>query len=147
MTNRVGFTVAGDPVPLARYRHRRGGGKPYLPARSGEYRKRVQAAWQAAGRPQLGDAPLAMTLVFNFARPASHRKKNGGLRQGAPTYPPRADVSNLVKGVEDALQGLMFVDDAQIVGVVASKRYADYDPCCEVFVTVYEKAVPNPQGS
>jgi Holliday junction resolvase RusA-like endonuclease len=108
----VVFVVRGCPVPLARHRSGRHG--TYLPKRSRDYRSLVQAEWLAAGRQTLGDRPFTASLRFYGARPT-------------------ADVSNLAKAVEDALNGLAYVDDRQVVRLDAVKLPVDADGLrCEV---------------
>jgi Holliday junction resolvase RusA-like endonuclease len=63
------------------------------------------------GPPLAG--PVGLDVDFVFQRPASMVwKKKAMPRDWKPTTP---DLSNLVKLVEDALNKLAFVDDAQIV--------------------------------
>jgi len=38
---------------------------------------------------------------------------------------PRADVTNCVKGVEDALNGIAYVDDRQLCSVTATKAWGE----------------------
>ncbi len=90
----VELTTPGVPVPLQR--SRTGRGRHYLPKRSVAYRETVQAEWMAAGRPSLGDASFSMSARFYGAN-------------------PRADLDNLVKAILDALNGLAFDDDRQLV--------------------------------
>jgi Holliday junction resolvase RusA-like endonuclease len=91
---RIQITVPGIPVPLARHRAGRHG--TYLPKRSRVYRELVQAEWLAAGRPSLGAAPFAMSARFFGVN-------------------PRSDLDSLVGAVFDALSGLAFADDSQLV--------------------------------
>jgi Holliday junction resolvase RusA-like endonuclease len=84
-------------------RSRTGGGRHYLPKRSKVYRELVQAEWMTAGRPSLGDAPFAASMRFYGAR-------------------ANADVSNLVKAIEDALNGLAYDDDVQCVCIAGASR-------------------------
>ena len=55
-----------------------------------------------------------------------------------PTTKP--DTSNMVKAIEDAMNGVAFVDDAQIVRLFATKLYAEV-PGVDVRVEAFE-----PQG-
>jgi crossover junction endodeoxyribonuclease RusA len=91
---RVRLTIPGVPVPLQRSRTARG--RHYLPRRSRNYRDLVQSEWMAAGRPSLGTAPFTASARFYGAN-------------------ARADLDNLVKAVLDALNGLAFADDSQMV--------------------------------
>jgi Holliday junction resolvase RusA-like endonuclease len=46
------------------------------------------------------------------------------LAKNAPPY-PKCDVDNLAKGVLDALNGVAFADDSQIVELHVTKSYGD----------------------
>lgn len=97
----VRLVISGRPVPLQRSRTR--GGRHYLPRRSRIYRELVQAEWLAAGRPSLGDEPFTLSARFY------------GLRANA-------DLDNAVKGLLDALNGLAFSDDHNLVCVAGVQR-------------------------
>lgn len=73
------------------------------------------------GKPLL-DGPLAMEVVFLFPRPKSLTYK----RMPNPMIwaPMRKDWDNLGKAVADALNGVLWVDDAQICLGMAWKVYA-----------------------
>lgn len=74
------------------------------------------------GRPLL-QGPLSLVLRFYVQRPKGHYGKNG-VRQSAPSYPmTRPDVLKLARNVEDALTGVCYRDDAQIVLETLSKDY------------------------
>ncbi len=69
--------------------------------------------------------PMAMSIVFRFKRPSSHVGKRG-LRPSAPahcTSGRNGDLSKLVRSTEDALTGVIYDDDRQIVSLTVSKRY------------------------
>lgn len=75
-----------------------------------------------AGRPLLQGA-LELRLTFYVQRPKGHHGKKG-LLPSAPAYPMvKPDVLKLARGVEDALTGVVYRDDAQIVDEVLAKRY------------------------
>lgn len=81
------------------------------------------------GRPPL-EGPLKMSMTFVVARPNSHYrtgKYEGRLKDWATTTCPtsRPDVTKLVRAAEDAMSGIVFKDDAQVVLQLAAKRYGD----------------------
>lgn len=83
-----------------------------------------QAEWLAAGRQRVA-APIVLDLYIRVERPPSHFTVSGGLTAAGNrhAYPPRFDVSNALKLVEDALKGLAFGDDSEICAIHASKQW------------------------
>jgi len=73
--------------------------------------------------------PLALEVTFMLARPVGHYgqgRNRHRLRPAAPAYPAvRPDVTKLLRGVEDALTGVLWRDDAQIVTQTARKLYSE----------------------
>lgn len=68
--------------------------------------------------------PLAVEFVFILARPKGHLGARG-LRPSAPPYPDvKPDTTKLTRSTEDALKGIAWVDDSQIVDQHARKIYA-----------------------
>lgn len=120
---RYEFFVPGLPAP--------GGSKRYIGKgriiedckRTTGWRASVAgAAIQAGCTPISG--PLGFTVLFYLPRPKGHFHKNGLLKTSAPAYPTvRPDTTKLLRSTEDALKGIAWHDDAQIVWQVASKRY------------------------
>jgi Holliday junction resolvase RusA-like endonuclease len=53
------------------------------------------------------------------------------MRSVFPNVKP--DLDNVVKAVLDALNGVVYLDDAQVVNLVATKRYAT-EPRVEVYI-------------
>lgn len=73
-------------------------------------------------------APILVDVVFCFERPKGHYKASGGLSAKAtlrPVQKRRDDVDKLVRAILDALTGIAFEDDAQVVELTASKAWAD----------------------
>ena len=88
----------------------------------GEVRR---AAAEAMGGDPLMDGPLAVVFVFVQPRPKSHYGKRGIL-PSAPVFPiVRPDLLKLARAVEDALTGIVYRDDAQIVSEGLGKRYGE----------------------
>lgn len=135
MSGRLEFTVLGRPQPGGSKKVVRAGGRPDGrpllvddAKRSKPWRALVASAAQDAldGRAQL-DGPLMLEIDFYVARPAGHYgsgRRAGVLRPSAPRFPAvRPDVTKLIRAVEDALTGLAWRDDAQIVIQLARKQY------------------------
>lgn len=121
----IAFSVPGDPVPQPRPRITTRGkhGHAYVPASHPihAYRAAIAAAAKAAGATPTDRAPLTLILDLVFVRPKSHYRK-AGVRDDAPRL-PRPDCSNVLKGVEDALNGVAWVDDSQVGKVIVEKSY------------------------
>jgi len=119
------FEVPGDPVPQPRARiSTRGGfGRAYTPDDHPihAYRAAIAAAARAAGAEPTDAAPITLIVDLVFARPKSHYRKSG-LKPDAPKL-PRPDCSNVLKGIEDALNGVAWVDDTQVGKVIIEKTY------------------------
>lgn len=108
-------SVLGDPMPWKRAGS--SGKRRYTP----QQMKSRQEAWRIQWRREHGllklDRGIAVVgAVFEFRRPQTHLAAHGGLSAiGAVSLAPKADLDNLLKLPLDALQGLAFDDDTQIV--------------------------------
>lgn len=82
---------------------------------------------KAAGYPPPIDYPVRLDLIFLFERPKKHFKRNGELRDDAPSfYCPRKrnDRLKLARAIEDALTDSRILDDdAYTVAGETVKRY------------------------
>jgi Holliday junction resolvase RusA-like endonuclease len=153
MKTRVEFTVLGKPQPAGSKRgipiYRKGKqftGKVAV-VDANKRSKPWQAEIRAAAREAMGDSPLlgyALILEVDFyvARPRGHYRTGrhaGELRHTVPLYPAvRPDATKLLRAIEDAMTGLVWIDDAQVVTQVARKRYGSPERA-EILV---ETAVP-----
>lgn len=93
------------------------------------YEALVQEAYLAEyrGQPPF-DGPVNLRLEIYLPVPKSYSKKKrleclSNSRGGLPTKKP--DCSNVLKSIEDSMNGVGFVDDKQIVNVSIIKRYAE----------------------
>lgn len=153
--NTVRFTVRGNPLPLRRHRTSRG--FMYNPSAKAQeaFRKIVRDLLPGSNttEPLFGnETSLAITLVFRTQRPKKDfvggKPGDGRLRpfEGekltapSPLLPAlRSDVDNLAKFVLDAMNGLLYEDDRQVVSLHATKFRDSADECLgstEVFVRV-----------
>ncbi len=136
----VTLHVPGPPVPQPRHRTTRTG-RHYLPSRHpvNQFKLTVQAAARAAGVKAI-DGAVDVAILAVFARPQSHVGRGGALRVSAPDYPGHGsgDWDNLAKAVCDALTGIAWADDTQIVSGAAAKRYAQRGEQPHTLVTIRE---------
>ena len=136
MGEKVAFFVPGPPVGKGRPRaFRMGKGvRMFTPEKTASYESLVATSGHAAmeGRAPFSGACEAV-MEIRLQVPASWSKKrqamalDGGLR---PTKKP--DVDNVVKAVFDALNGIVWQDDVQVVALAVSKRYASTPGVCVV---------------
>ena len=133
--------VLGDPVAQGRPRFSRQGGfvKAYDPAKSREYKQyvRLVASEDAPETPVTGAVLLSLKIYKAIPKSMSKRKREAALAgRLRPTTKP--DVSNVLKGVEDALKGLWYADDSQIVGYGEIGKWYAERPRIEVTMTEVE---------
>jgi Holliday junction resolvase RusA-like endonuclease len=135
----VEILIFGEPVGKARARVVRCGRSihAFTPERTARYESMVRLAAVAEMQGQQPfSGPVAVTIRAAFGVPASWSKK----KRGAALENPRAilpakrpDLDNVVKSVCDAMNGVVFRDDAQIVELVATKHYGKI-ACVQVLV-------------
>jgi crossover junction endodeoxyribonuclease RusA len=132
------FVVHGAPVPQGSL-VRSGQGMRHSNARALEpYRREVsREASKAMNGRELILEPVRLELVFTLARPKGHYgtgRNAGRLRRSAPAAPiTKPDIDKLARAVLDALTGIVFRDDAQVVELEIVKRYGA--PALEVWLS------------
>jgi crossover junction endodeoxyribonuclease RusA len=96
------INVTGNPVPKQSFRYVKGGG--YTPLRVKEWQETVAVA---ARRVMDGASPIEIPVKvkIDFYMPTKRRM----------------DLDNLSKGVLDALNGIVYLDDKQIVHLELTK--------------------------
>lgn len=117
------FTIPGIAVPQGRPRFFRRGSftGAYDPAKSRAWKEFVRLTAIAAGCKPLS-GPLSMEVVFFLPAPKDLAKK---LEKGENiAHIKKPDLSNLIKGLEDALNGICYTDDSQITESRVVKQYA-----------------------
>jgi Holliday junction resolvase RusA-like endonuclease len=121
--DRLNLVVVSDPVAKARPRVALRGGRAhaYTPAKTQEAEWRIRQAFSAKyPNHQPWSGPIDLDVTAWLAMPISTPKR---LRPTAlPTKRPDAD--NYLKTVLDALNGVAFVDDSQVVSLSFEKQYA-----------------------
>ena len=135
------FVIPGAAVPQGRPRFTRTG-HAYTPQKSRDYRARVQSAVRAAMAANAwtlqADTALALVVEEHRAIPAScSRRKQEQARRGELQPTSRPDLDNVIKAIKDALNGLVWRDDAQVTTIKACKFYSD-TPCVVVRVNTMD---------
>ena len=126
---KISFQVKGQPIPKARARTIRKGGKTwsFTPKRVTKWEQMIQEEAKKHFLEPL-DGPLALTLIFYLKRPKSRRKDTY-----VSTTP---DLDNLEKAVLDGLSDVAYIDDRLVVAKNSIKRYViTGEPRIEVTVT------------
>lgn len=113
----IKFRVYGYPRAQGRPRFARVGKfvKTYDPKESKDWKDSVRTQ-AILNRVVMLQGPLRMALTFYLPRPKTLPKK-------VLHHVKKPDASNLLKGVEDALKGITYADDSQIVTLIIKKEY------------------------
>lgn len=135
----IKFTVFGEPTAQGRPRFTTRGGHAmaYDPKESRDYKQNVRAAAIEVKPDVPLDGPLSLVVTVYKSIPKSlSKKKQAAALAGELRPTTKPDCSNLCKGIEDALKGLIFKDDSQIVDLRISKFYSQ-SPRAEVSIIPY----------
>lgn len=127
MTTRLlQFNLPIEPLPKGRPRF--SAGRVYTPPKTLRYERELRILIQqkvgSDHRPFMG--PVSVQLAFFCPRP----------QKAAPLSwkPTRPDLDNLAKAVMDAANGLLWVDDNQIVSMNAKKLHCSDRPSVTIQV-------------
>lgn len=75
--------------------------------------------------PEPLHGPLALTLTVQKPKPASLPKRPTAKHPWPDAWMQRPDVDNYVKLAQDALHGICYIDDGQIVELHARKQFGE----------------------
>jgi len=126
------FKIPGKPVAKGRPRFVRKTGRAVTPKKTADYEKFVALCARMAmverGILAPLEGPVALRLVVLHPRPKRvgrahvlHGCAQRAFCAGGGSIP---DLSNVVKALEDGLQGVVFQNDSQVVYLESSKCYA-----------------------
>lgn len=91
------------------------------------------AVYKWGSRPML-TGPIRMTVLFKLSKPEKGKK---GSKMEHPAVTP--DLDNLVKAVSDALNKIVFNDDAQVCELSAKKIYVLEKPGIDLWIEEYKE--------
>ena len=139
------MAVHGVPVPQARARTVRHNGQShsYTPDRTAQAMEAI--AWQAKDYCPIEpfSCPLRLSVHFYLPIPQSWSKKRREDAIAGRLWPTgKPDLSNYVKLVEDALEGMVYKNDSQIVKMGESGKHYSTMPMTviEVFELELEES-------
>lgn len=112
--------IPGKPIPLKRHRHHVGGTFDPQKLEKKNFSLHVRSIVSESASQEA----LAVEIDYVYIPPKSWSKKKRKASLGTvkTTMP---DLSNLIKFTEDALNGVLWEDDRQIVALKASKCYGE----------------------
>ena len=143
MSNVLSFDIPGSPIGQGRPKFStiNGHAKAYDPEKSRNYKAYVKLLATQAMKEQgftMIDGPCCLDIMAFFEVPKSKSKKfkeRALLGLERPTKKP--DIDNIVKALQDALNGLAYKDDSSIVYLSVAKCYSEI-PRVEVILREIE---------
>ena len=134
------FEIPGSPIGQGRPKFStiNGHAKAYDPEKSRNYKAYVRLlatqAMKDSGFTMI-EGPCCLSIDAYFEVPKSKSKKFREAALSGLEYPTKKpDLSNIIKGIEDAINNLVYYDDACIVSLSVCKFYSDV-PRVEVVIS------------
>ena len=128
--------IDGEVYSQKRHRHSRWG--TYDPSSKDKKKVIPKIVEQFKEKPFI-DAVL-IEINFYLARPKSHYNKYD-LKSTAPRYKTtKPDIDNHAKFYMDCMSGICYIDDNQIISLVATKNFCDehQEPYVEIILTDFK---------
>lgn len=124
----IEFIIPGQPVAKGRPKFARRGAHvvAYTPEKTASYENLVKIAATTAMCGQVPSGkPIALSISINLQIPASWSgKRRAQAELGAIYATKKPDADNVLKGIKDGCNGIVWRDDAQVVRVMLEKRYS-----------------------
>lgn len=123
----MNFTILGKTVGKGRPRVTRNG--TYTPKTTKDYQKKVATiAESECDNYFMGDEALIATILCYYPIPKNMPKYKRRMIEEGKLYPiVKPDLDNVAKAILDALNGVVYKDDNQVVELHIKKLYSD-DP-------------------
>jgi Holliday junction resolvase RusA-like endonuclease len=122
------FDVAGDPKGKGRPRFSRFGKftKVYTDQQTLDYETAIGfSAAHAMGSSQPIETPVAVFLYIRLPIPQSYSKKRSEACLNGSEHPTKKpDIDNVAKAYLDAMNGIVYKDDTQVIQLHVNKVYA-----------------------
>ena len=117
--------------------------RTYTPEKTVNYENWVKMCWMNSGQEKMQGNIIAV-IVARFSIPkAVSKKKRKEMHENYCAKKP--DCDNIAKSILDALNGIAYDDDSQIVSLDVTKLYSDTEEGVDLYmteVTDYGKNLP-----
>ena len=128
MSFMVTFKVDANPVGKQRARYVKRGNfvSTYTPEKTRTYETLIRdAATEAMGTSEPLETPVTLYLYIRVPIPKSYSKKKlEACLNGMDQPIKKPDASNILKSVEDGMNGIVYKDDSQIINLHVTKVYS-----------------------
>lgn len=125
----IKFTIPGQPVPKQRPKFARRGRfiSTYTPERTVNFESLVaHSAMVAMAGKELIDSAVYLELDIRLKIPESwSKKKRQSAIDGSLYHTSRYDIDNITKSCCDGMNGVVWIDDGQVVESKQRKRYSE----------------------
>ena len=131
------YSVYGEPVGKGRPRFARRGNfvSTYSPQKTKTYEDEIRLMAKAAmGASEALKTPVTVAIYIRVGIPKSfskQKRKDALANHIRPTKKP--DIDNIAKCFLDAMNGIVYLDDKQVVSLHITKEYAE-TPAVDVMV-------------
>lgn len=116
--------IPGAPVGKGRPRFTRTG-HPYTDSKTRDYEELARKLWKIRGLPKTSGA-VAVEITARFPVQKSCTKTERAAKLSGKLRPQiKPDADNIAKIILDALNGLAFDDDKDVIYLRAAKEYTD----------------------
>ena len=134
----IKFIVYGEPVAQGRPRGTVLNDKVrmYDPARSSDYKKYVGFIASQHRPPNLIELAVSLTVKVFRPIPKLNKVKHQQAVEGILRPVSKPDLSNYIKGVEDAIEGILIRNDSQVIDYGQSGKWYGEVPRIEVEINL-----------
>lgn len=134
MEKKLAMTIIPKPKERPRAAIIGGHARIFTPKATEAYEKEIRAAWIKQNGNVPEEYPMRARIYFGLPIPKSETKKNKVQMLARKIFPTKKpDLDNMAKAVLDALNGVAYKDDCQIVTMLSKKNYAEV-PYVKVFL-------------
>lgn len=133
----ISFTVYGEPVAQGRPRagkSKSGDVVMYDPAKSKNYKQYVRLTATQYRPSALIESAVSLTVKVYRPIPKLSKVKHRQAIEGVLRPKSKPDLSNYIKGVEDAIEGVLLKNDSQVVDYGDSGKWYSDNPRIEITI-------------